>query len=94
MVPECIELAQKLLDIGRKYLSKLFECYEASETGRADIAALLLPLENAVMAELEGQWEELYLKQMQEAAKQLADNDLKSARKGVCVSLCRELSSV
>ena len=59
-----IQEAQKMLETGRLLFGKLLENYEGSEASKADILALLAPLERALTEELEGQWEAIYLQQV------------------------------
>ena len=59
-----IQEAQKMLETGRLLFGKLLENCQGSEASKADILALLAPLERALTEELEGQWEAIYLQQV------------------------------
>ena len=59
-----LQEAPKMLETGRLLFGKLLENYEGSEASKADILALLAPLERALTEELEGQWEAIYLQQV------------------------------
>jgi hypothetical protein len=61
---ECIDSAQKLLEIGRNFVDTLFDHYVASDSVKQDIIAELVTLQRAVNAQLEGQWEALYDEQV------------------------------